>query len=100
MSTYRVILADDHVIFCQGLKKIVEEIPGLTVVGQANDGLELLTMLKSVTADLVILDISMPNIRGIEAAREIQKESVLQWNLLITIALITCMRKSELLNTV
>ena len=72
MTPYRIILADDHVLFRQGVKKIIEEVDGLKVVGEANDGLELLKLLKKSIPALVILDISMPNLRGLEAAREIK----------------------------
>lgn len=72
MKTYRIILADDHVMLRQGIKKIIEESEDMTVVGEAGDGLELLRLMQKVEADMVILDISMPNLRGIEATREIK----------------------------
>jgi DNA-binding NarL/FixJ family response regulator len=72
MSAYRIVLADDHVILRQGIKKIIEEAADLQVVGEARDGIELLGLLKKIPADMVILDISMPNMRGIEATREIK----------------------------
>ena len=72
MANYRVMLADDHTLFRSGVKRILEEIPGVEIVGEAADGLELLSLLKKVTPDLVILDISMPNLRGLEAIHEIK----------------------------
>jgi DNA-binding NarL/FixJ family response regulator len=72
VTPYGIVLADDHVLFRRGIKKIIEEMDGLEVVGEANDGLELLELLKEKDPDLVILDISMPNLRGLEAAREIK----------------------------
>ena len=72
MTAYRIILADDHALFRQGVKRIVEEVDELQVVGEAGDGLELLELLKKTSPDLVILDIAMPNMRGLEAAREIK----------------------------
>jgi DNA-binding NarL/FixJ family response regulator len=72
MTPYGIMLADDHVLFRRGVKKIIERTDGLEVVGEANDGLELLELLKQKTPALVILDISMPNLRGLEAAREIK----------------------------
>ena len=72
MDPCHVVLADDHVLFRQGIKKILEEIDSLVIVGEANDGLELLSLVKKLNPDMVILDISMPNIRGIEATREIK----------------------------
>jgi DNA-binding NarL/FixJ family response regulator len=72
VSPYRIVLADDHVMFRQGIKNILEKDKGLEVVGEAGDGLKLLELLKKVTPDMVILDISMPNLRGLEATRELK----------------------------
>ena len=72
MTPYSIVLADDHALFRQGVRKILEEVDGLRVVGEANDGLELLELLKREAPHLIILDISMPNLRGLEAAREIK----------------------------
>ena len=72
MSPYRIVLADDHAMFRQGITNILESAEDLEVVGEANDGLKLLELLKKVTPDMVILDISMPNLRGLEATREIK----------------------------
>jgi DNA-binding NarL/FixJ family response regulator len=71
---YRVVLADDHVLFRQGLKGILEGTADLMVVGEAGDGLELLKLLDQckLAPDLIILDISMPNLRGIEVIPEIR----------------------------
>jgi len=73
MTRYRIVLADDHVLVRQGLRRILAERPDLEVVGEANDGLELLELLNRIKPDLVILDIFMPNLRGIEAIHEIKK---------------------------
>jgi DNA-binding NarL/FixJ family response regulator len=73
VNPYNIILADDHLLFRQGVRKIIEESPDLKVVGEAGDGLELLELLKRSRPHLVILDISMPNLRGLEAAREIKR---------------------------
>ena len=72
MSPYRIVLADDHVMFRQGIKNILERTEDLEIVGEAGDGLKLLALLKKVAPDMVILDISMPNMRGLEATREIK----------------------------
>jgi DNA-binding NarL/FixJ family response regulator len=72
VTNYTIVLADDHILFRQGVRKILEEVKGLKVVGEAKDGLDLLELLKKTRPDLVILDISMPNLRGLEAAREIK----------------------------
>lgn len=72
MGLYNIILADDHVLVRHGLRRIIEGVPDLQVVGEASDGLELLALLDKVSPHLVILDMSMPNLRGIEAVREIK----------------------------
>jgi DNA-binding NarL/FixJ family response regulator len=72
VTPYTIVLVDDHALFRQGIKKIIEEVDDLQVVGEAKDGLELLELLKEMSPALVILDISMPNLRGLEAAREIK----------------------------
>ncbi|MCX5890140.1 MAG: response regulator transcription factor [Deltaproteobacteria bacterium] len=70
---YRIVLAEDHTLVRAGIKKIVEDYADLQVVGEAGDGLELLELLKTLDADLVILDISMPKMPGIEVAKEIKR---------------------------
>ena len=72
MGSYPIVLADDHVMFRQGLKRILEERSDLEVVGEVDCGLELLKLLEKLVPDLVILDISMPNLRGLEAIHEIK----------------------------
>ncbi|MCW8859943.1 MAG: response regulator transcription factor [Deltaproteobacteria bacterium] len=72
MTDYRIILADDHVILRHGMKSIIDGVADLLVIGEADDGAELLKMLHTTNPDLVILDIAMPKIRGLEAAAEIK----------------------------
>jgi len=72
MEPYRIVLADDHKMFRQGVKMIIDETDDLEVVGEADDGLELLELLKKVSPQMVIMDISMPKMRGVEATREIK----------------------------
>ena len=72
MSSYNIALADDHVLLRDGIKRIIEESPDLRVVAEASDGLELLRVLKQHDVDMVLLDISMPGLRGIEAVREVK----------------------------
>jgi len=72
MNPYKIILADDHALFREGLKRILAEEKDLKVIGEVSDGLGLLKILNRLTPNMVILDISMPNIRGIEAIREIK----------------------------
>lgn len=72
MKTYRITLADDHVLLRQGLKRIIEESGEMRIVGEAGDGLELISLLNKTVPDMVVLDISMPNLRGIEVISEIK----------------------------
>ena len=73
MATTKIVLADDHVLIRQGLKKLIEENKSLDVVAEAGDGLELLDVLDTVVPDLIILDISMPQLRGIEVINEAKR---------------------------
>ena len=73
MEPYRIVLADEHVLFLQGVKKIIADMPGTEVVGEACDGLEAVALIKEKLPDLAILDISMPHLSGIEVAREIKQ---------------------------
>jgi len=72
MDLYRIILADDHTLFRQGVKRILTEVVDLEIIGEAGDGFQLLTLLNQLTPDMILLDISMPNLRGIEAIHEIK----------------------------
>ena len=72
MNAYGIVLADDHVMLRNGIKKIIEESDDMEVVAETGDGLELLNLLKNINPHMIILDISMPNLRGIEAAHEIK----------------------------
>jgi two-component system, NarL family, response regulator NreC len=71
-APFRVLLADDHAMFRHGVRKILHSIGDLEVVGEASDGLELLGILKHTSPHMVILDISMPTLRGLEALHEIK----------------------------
>lgn len=73
MDRYRLILADDHALFRLGLVRILSGRTDLAVVGEAKDGLDLLDVLKKTNPQMILLDISMPHLRGIEAIPEIRK---------------------------
>ena len=72
---YLILLADDHVLFRQGIKKFIEETQDLRVVGEVGDGFELIDYLKkhAPLPDMAIVDIYMPNMGGVEATAEIKK---------------------------
>src|SRR4051794_8069087 len=71
MSNIRVLLADDHIVMCKGLRLLLEREPNITVVGEASDGRECVQLAQSEKPDVVIMDLAMPNLNGIEAARQI-----------------------------
>jgi two-component system response regulator NreC len=73
MPKARVFLVEDHVVLRQGLKALFADEPELEVVGEANNGREALAQLAELKPDVVVMDISMPNLNGIEATRQIQE---------------------------
>jgi DNA-binding NarL/FixJ family response regulator len=75
MKDYKIILADDHAMIRDGIRKMIESVEGLKVVGEAGNGLHLLKLVKSDEPDMVVMDISMPGLRGIEATREILSQN-------------------------
>jgi len=70
----RILLADDHEIVRRGLRSLLEEQPGWQVVGEAGDGREAVAKTKELKPSVVVLDISMPTLNGLEATRQIVKE--------------------------
>jgi len=75
MAKTRILLADDHKIVCEGLRNLLEKQPNMEVVGEAADGRTAVAMAKQLLPDVVIMDIAMPGLNGIEAARQIVQES-------------------------
>src|SRR6266566_1529242 len=73
-TTLRVLLADDHAILRDGLKAILKE-NNIEVVGEAADGLQAVRACGKLAPEIALLDISMPSLNGIDAAREIRKVS-------------------------
>ena len=67
----RVILADDHAVMRRGLRLVLEQQKDFEVLGEASDGREAVSLAESLKPDVVLLDITMPNLNGIEAARQI-----------------------------
>ena len=75
MNPIRVLLADDHKLIRAGLRLVVDQQPDLSVVGEADDGRQAVELAKSLKPDVVVMDIGMPNLNGIEAARQIRDDS-------------------------
>jgi two-component system response regulator NreC len=71
MKSIRVLLADDHKLIRAGLRLVVDQQPDLSVVGEADDGRQAVELAKSLKPNVVVMDIGMPNLNGIEAARQI-----------------------------
>ena len=69
----RVLLADDHPIVRAGIREVLKGLPGVEVVAEASDGREAIALVKSASPHVVLLDISMPNLNGLEAAERIVK---------------------------
>ncbi len=67
----RVLLADDHKLFREGLRSLIEEQPRMKVVAEAGDGRTALQFAQSLSPDVVVMDISMPEMNGMEATRQI-----------------------------
>ncbi len=73
MSAVRVLLADDHTLVRAGLIKLLESMPDITVVGEAGDGLALLKLAEQLQPQLVLMDIAMPGLNGIEATARLAR---------------------------
>ena len=72
-SRVRILLADDHVVVREGLKSILRKA-GFDVVGEASDGRAAVALCNTVRPDVAVLDVAMPLLNGIEAAREILRD--------------------------
>jgi DNA-binding NarL/FixJ family response regulator len=73
MRQIRVLLADDHTLIRAGLRLVVEQQPEFAVVGEAADGREAVALAQSLQPDVVVMDIGMPGLNGIEACRQIRE---------------------------
>ena len=71
MKAIRILLADDHTVVRKGLRLLLETQPGFSVIADAADGREAVAMAEKVAPDVVVMDVAMPTLNGIEAARQI-----------------------------
>lgn len=74
MDRIRVLIADDHTIVREGVRLLLDAQPDITVVGEAADGNQVLSLARSLTPDIVLLDIGMPLMNGLEATRALKAE--------------------------
>ena len=71
MNPIRILLADDHIVIRKGLRLLLESQPGFEVIAEASDGRGTVAMAEAHLPDVVVLDVAMPTLNGIEAARQI-----------------------------
>jgi DNA-binding NarL/FixJ family response regulator len=76
VDTIRIVLADDHALVRQGTRRMLEEHAELRVVGEAGDGVEALDMVERLKPDVLILDVRMPKLSGVEVVRRLRGRSV------------------------
>jgi DNA-binding NarL/FixJ family response regulator len=72
MEKIRIVLADDHRLFRDGMRRLLELEPDLEIVGEAGDGIEAVRVIRDVQPDIVLLDVSMPKLSGIDVVRELR----------------------------
>ena len=71
MSAFRILIADDHEIVRRGIRALIENHPGWEVCAEASDGREAVEKVRELRPDLALVDVSMPNLNGLDAARQI-----------------------------
>jgi len=72
-ETIRILIADDHALFREGLRRILEREEDMEIVGEANDGAEALQLANRVKPDVILMDISLPGASGVKITQEIKK---------------------------
>lgn len=93
--SYAVIIADDHMLVRESIKRILESADQFDVVGETEDGLSTVAMVKSMLPQLLILDIAMPQATGVEVVEEVRR-----WSPQTKIAVVTGMNSKGLLQHV
>ena len=75
MNKIRVMLVDDHSVVRAGLRLLLESEGDIAVVGEATDGMEAVSKAKEIVPDVIVMDITMPKLNGLEAARQIRRDN-------------------------
>jgi DNA-binding NarL/FixJ family response regulator len=83
-KNYRVVVADDHAVVRRGVRALLETQPGIEVAAEATNGLEALNLVRKLKPDLVVLDLTMPEMNGLELARAIREENTTTDMLVLT----------------
>lgn len=90
-SAVRIVIADDHPIFRHGLRKLLEGEPGFAVVGEADNGEEAVRLTQKLTPDILLLDLAMPRMGGLDARTAVGESTTR------VIVLTACIRETEVL---
>lgn len=90
--TYNVLIVDDHLVVREGLKFMIETNENYQVVGEAENGLETLRLLKSLTPDVILMDLNMPQMSGLETMKELKER-----NFDIPVVILTTYNEDELM---
>jgi len=96
MSVIKILLADDHTVLRQGLRLILNEAENLTVVGEAANGAEAVAMAETLQPDMILMDVHMPELGGIEATRRIRAAQPHTQIIMLTIS----QNDSDLINAI
>ena len=76
MADIQVLIADDHPIVCKGIRNLLEPAPDITVVGEAHSGAEALQLIESLKPDLVLLDVELTDMSGIDVIRKLNEDKI------------------------
>ena len=91
--TITLVIADDHPLFRKGLRQSIEEDPSLRIVGEASDGAAALRMIEERMPDVAVLDIDMPEMRGLQVAKMVKEKG-----LFLAVIILTIYKEEDMFN--